>query len=86
MNNRNELIRHALLETLALRSTSALPAPALRRRLATEVDGALTEEEITAALLYLQGLGYVAVQPDPLGATRYWQITTTGVQHYERGT
>jgi hypothetical protein len=38
-----------------------------------------------AALVYLEGLGFVRSYYGEMGGQKNWQATTRGVQYYERG-
>lgn len=80
----NEQLRHALLEALNARAGTALPARGLRRRVETELDFKITEEETTAALEFLKDKQLVTFDYDELGATKWWRITAAGTLAVER--
>lgn len=80
-----ETLRHLCLEILAARAHMALSRRAIRRVAAAEVDFKFTDDELDAAFTLLKDMGFVRKEPDPLGATEYWQATGAGVLAYERG-
>ena len=83
--NENEMLRHALLETLGLRAGIALPVAGIMRRSAGMVDFKFTPENAEAELEVLKGLGLVEFHFDELGSTKYWEATAKGVLFVERG-
>jgi hypothetical protein len=80
-----EQLRHVLLELLAARSHTAPATRMLRRLAAAELDFKFSDEDLAASLNLLKDLGYARKEPDPLGATEYWQATASGVLAQERG-
>ena len=82
-----EELRHAVREQLAAASTVALTAAMIQRRVerARMIDFPFTEQDVTEALVLLIGLGQAKETPDPLGATKYYQVTAAGVLAQERG-
>ncbi len=84
----NEALRKAVLHCLAIRSPTALPMSAIRSRLVgdREVDFQFGTDDLSAALNFLRGLGYVRFTHDDLGSTSYWLATAEGILADERGT
>lgn len=82
----NEDLRHVVLEILATRHPAALPARAIRRRAADEVDFLITDDHIKGALEFLKGMTPPQVMStrDDLGSSEYWNATSSGVLAYER--
>lgn len=80
---RNEEIRHAVLDHLYLRQLVSQSAPTIRRNLSREITR-VTDEEVEAACKVLVGLGHLVAESDDLGSTAYYQISATGIIHYER--
>lgn len=80
-----EDLRHMALEFLAVRSTGAFNLRQIRRGVEREAAFKFTDEELVGALQLLLGLKLVSQTPDTLGSTLYWQATSEGVLHYERG-
>lgn len=81
---RREEVRHAVLDYLAARPLAAQSAGTIHRRISREFDG-LTLPEVEAALIFLADLGHVRIEPDQLGATKYFQVTAQGQLAQERG-
>ena len=81
----NELLRHAVLEVLAVRHPSAITTAAVRRRISIELDFEAALEDVEAALEFLRGIKLVGMEQDDLGSTKYWAATSEGVLKYERG-
>jgi hypothetical protein len=79
-----EDLRKVALNVLASRHPTAWPVPGIRRRCETELAFTVTNEDVTAALELLQGLGFVAHETESLGSTKYWHATAEGVLHIER--
>ena len=79
-----EELRHVILEILAHRHPAALAEHVIARQVRTELGRVMTAEAILSALAVLKGLNLVGMEPDPLGATSYWQATAAGVLQYER--
>lgn len=83
----NEHIRKSILEYLVLRLTAAYTAAQvarmvnLHRMLEDEIDA----KDANAALVYLEGLGFVRSFYGEMGGEKNWQATTRGVQYHERG-
>lgn len=78
----------AVLEYLADRSTLAFEVPAIHRWITTrrtDLDETPGEQDVKEALLFLEGSGYVAGTPHPMGATLYWRVTAAGTVARERG-
>ena len=83
---RNADCRRAVLTWLAERSTLPHSISAIRRGVNRE--GAdYTEAEIGAALTFLEGHqpALASHTRDPLGSQRFYQATSAGVLHFERG-
>ena len=80
-----ELLRHAALEMLAAREGTAHLLPAIRRRLAAELDFRFSDDDLLAALAFQLDGGLVRFTFDPDGASKWWQATRAGVQRIERG-
>lgn len=80
-----EDLRHAVLDVVALRHPAALTLRAIRRHVAVEIGFQVEEPDVEAAAELLVGLGQFAVEPDPLGSTRYYRATPAGVLAQERG-
>lgn len=79
-----EDIRHVVEEFLVTRFPTAHGVPAIRRRVATELDFAITTEDVVTALEFLRGFGKAQFVHDDLGATQYWSATAAGVRDFER--
>jgi chorismate mutase len=75
--------RREVLRFLAERAALAHDAGAIRRRI-NQLGYELGDEDVRAALLFLRGLDLVAERFDPLGASKYWQVTSAGILHHER--
>jgi hypothetical protein len=81
--NQKEEIRHAVRSVLYDRQRTAHPAASVLRHLrAAGYDADLEDAE--AALGFLEQLGIVSCQPDPLGSTRYYQLNAEGILAHER--
>lgn len=82
-----EELRAIVREQLVAAQSVALPAAAITRRvnhtrvLAFEA----SEEEVGAALRFLESLGQAQSRPHTLGSTVYWQATAAGILAHERG-
>jgi Fe2+ or Zn2+ uptake regulation protein len=79
---RNELTRNEVLAYLAERQAIAQTAETILRRVNKENNFTLPEIEL--ALSFLENAQLIKSEPDPLGSSKYWQATSTGVLHYER--
>ena len=79
-----QTLRHVILETLAVRHPNALTRKQVLNRSAMEVDFSIDLTDIVRALQFLHGLGQLANEPDPFGATDYWTITSSGLLAHER--
>ena len=77
-----EHIRHALLRTLygtrTVRVAGSFLTRAAQRDCGCEADAANAEIE------FLVSAGYATAIPDPLGPTKYYQISAEGTLAYER--
>lgn len=77
-----EHIRHALLRTLygtrTVRVAGSFLARAAQRDCGCEADAANAEIE------FLVSADYATVIPDPMGSTKYYQISAAGILAYER--
>lgn len=82
--NRKEECRHAVLAHLAQRPRLAFAADSIKRAI-NRNGGDYTTDETAEACELLVGLEFASWQPDPLGSTRYYQVTGAGVLQYERG-
>jgi hypothetical protein len=80
-----EDLRKVILEVIALRHPTALTVQGIRRRAEPELDFKITDEDVTAALQFLKGLGLATVQYADLGSSQHWQCTSKGVLANERG-
>lgn len=81
---RREEARREARRYLANRPGLAFAADAVRR--SVNHDGFdFTGEEIADALTFLVGLDQAETMPNPLGATRYYRITSAGTLAHERG-
>jgi hypothetical protein len=80
-----EDLRHAVLDVMVFRHPAALTLRAIRRHVAVEIGFTVAEEDVAAAAELLVGLGHLAVEPDPLGSTKYYRATPAGVLAQERG-
>jgi hypothetical protein len=81
---RKEECRHAVLAFLAERPAVSHSIGAIRRGVNRE-GGDFSEQECREAAEFLVGLGSASVVPDPLGSTRYYQISAQGTLAHERG-
>lgn len=81
---RKEECRHAALEFLAERPAVSHAVGAIRRGINRE-GGDYDYGETAQAVELLVGLGLAKVIPDPLGSTRYYQISAQGTLQHERG-
>jgi len=79
-----EDLRHVILEILVHRHPAALAQHVIARHVRTELGHVMATEAIESALQVLKDLKLVAMEPDPLGATSYWQATAAGVLQQER--
>jgi len=79
-----ELLRQAVLETLA----SSYPVPrteaALTRLAQRQVPAGVLETDVLAALHILKQLALAEFTFDTLGSTRWWTATAAGVLQIER--
>ena len=82
-----EELRREALTILATRNGTALVADGIRRRMVTSqaFDFPIDNDDVTEALHFLAGKGYVASHHDGLGSSLYWQATSDGVLYHERG-
>ena len=85
--SQREDLRHAVREQLVTAQTVALTADMVRRRVdrARLLNFDAPPSDVEAALALLVSLGQATEQPDPLGATKYYQATAAGVLAHERG-
>ena len=81
--NRKEECRHAVLAHLAQRPRLSFSVEAITRAI-NRSGGDFTQEETAEACELLTGLDLASADPDPLGSTRYYQVTGAGVLQYER--
>lgn len=83
----NELIRKTVLEYLVLRPAAAYTSAQIARmvNLQRMLDETMDAAAADAALVYLEGLGFVRSYYGEMGGQKNWQATTRGVQYYERG-
>lgn len=79
------MLRHAVLECLVARHPVALAATGVARRVRSELDFAVDDSDVDAALAMLGGLALVAQETDELGSSRWWRATPAGVLRVERG-
>lgn len=79
-----ELLREATLEALVACHPVPRPTHAIRRILLRQVTFAFAEDDLRSVLEFLVGLGFVSVQNDPLGSTRWWTATPDGILTLER--
>ena len=80
---RNEEARREVLGFLAVRNLLAHSLPAVRRGV-NRAGFDFNEEEIASALGVLIGLGLAIDRVDPLGSSKYYQATASGVIAHER--
>lgn len=78
-----EEIRHEIVAHFYDRRGVSQDATTIRRHLARNGTDA-TLEAVTTEAEFLVGLGWLATDHDPLGATKYFHITSMGVLEYER--
>lgn len=81
--SRREDCRREVLRFLAERHLLA-HAPRAVRNGVNRQGANYSKDEILSALDLLVGLDLVKSEPDPLGATRYFQATASGVLQNER--
>ncbi len=82
-----EDLRFAVREQLVAVASVAFTADTIRRRV---IKGRMLNyepslDEVAAALIFLASLGHATETAAPLGATRYYQATATGILAHERG-
>lgn len=82
---RREECRRETLRFLAHRQPLAHHPKAIRRGLNLGHEHDFTDDDVEAALGFLESAGLVRVVHDPLGATRHYQATAAGVLQHERG-
>lgn len=82
-----EHIRATALEYLALRPAAAQTPAQITRMVNLQrlLDQKIEVQDTLDALLYLEGLNYVRSFHGELGGEKNWQVTTAGIQYYERG-
>lgn len=80
-----ELLRHVVLEILAVRHPAALPVRAIRRQAARELDFEVAEGDVIGQCAFLVGMKFARASADPLGSTNYYAATSEGVLAWERG-
>ena len=78
---RTEQIRHSLLSTLYGTRGTTVAATLLQREVSRECGG-VTLPETVCELKFFEASGMVAVTPDPMGSTLYYQLTAAGVLQY----
>lgn len=81
--NRKEMCRHDGLQYLAERPRLRFDAVMVRRGV-NRAGGDFTDEEMREALEFLTGLDHVRAEPDGLGSTLYYQVTSSGILFAER--
>lgn len=79
-----EELRHEVLAALAVRAPAALSPRQIGKAVKRELDFLFEDADTEAALEYLRGLDLVQFRHDELGASKYWNVTTAGIQKYER--
>lgn len=75
--------RREVLNYLAERSAVALPRDTIQRGLKSK--GNFEDAEILHACSFLVGLNLLKEETAKLGSTKYYQITSEGILHHERG-
>lgn len=78
-----EEVRHAVRTYLYDRQRAAQTIATITRNLrrdGTQCD----EDDVEIALAFLTGMDQVAETPDPLGSTKYFKLTATGILDHER--
>jgi len=81
-----ELLRDNCLGYLSTRQGLLFSSGAIMRGLRGRqlIDFAADEQDVFQALVFLEGLGFVAREPHPTGSTIEWKATSPGVLHAER--
>lgn len=85
VQERREECRRSVLGFLAVRQATAHHPKTIRRALNAGHEHDFGDEEISAALGFLEGLDLVKACPDDFGATLYYKATSAGVLAHERG-
>jgi hypothetical protein len=78
---KREESRREVLAYVAERAGVALSANQIKRGLRDR----FTLADVCAAIGFLVSKGFVKQEPDPMGATLYFQITADGTLAHERG-
>jgi hypothetical protein len=79
-----EMVRYAVIECLTARHPAALPLPAIRRRVAVQLDFKFEDQDLESALDYWKSKGCAIFDYLAGGPTMYWQATANGVDFIER--
>lgn len=82
---RRETCRAAVREFLAYRPAVAHHPNDICRRLNEGHQNDFAPVEVTDALVFLVDLNHAQERRTPLGATKYYQITSAGILAHERG-
>jgi len=79
-----EMLRHAVLDVVALRHPNAMTVRAIRRAVAVEIGFPVELTDVESAAELQVSLDHFASEPDPLGSTKYYTATAAGVLAQER--
>lgn len=82
-NAQKEELRSIILGWMADRSALAFAVHSIHRGASREMP--VTVAEVEAAAEFLKDLGHLKIVPNPLGATRHYQITAAGTIAHEGG-
>ena len=85
---RAEQVREVVLEYLADRQELSYDMPLLLERLnkSRALDFKIEPDDLTGAIAFLEGRGFITHSFHRLGSTRFFQATSAGVLAHERGT
>ena len=79
-----EDVRHAVRTYLYDRQRAAQTIATIARNLRR--DGTrCDEDDVEIALAFLEGAEQATAEPDPLGSTKYYRLTSDGILAHERG-
>ncbi|HPA21465.1 MAG TPA: hypothetical protein PLU30_27235 [Verrucomicrobiae bacterium] len=80
-----EEVRRQVRAMLAGRPSTAHRASYVRHRINSDTGERYTDDEVDAAISFLQKAGQIEFEEESLGATKYWKITAAGILAHERG-
>jgi hypothetical protein len=79
------MLRHAVLEVLAICYPLPRQLRGIRRAVMVELPFTVEDLEVEAALEFQRGLGNAGFEFDDQGGSKWWKATSAGLLRVERG-